>query len=320
MQPFQDYLQPDFINTQMYDISLSSMWAINNFGSLEDSFALAQQMGFIGIELNHQLSSAMLKGIDFSQYQVRSVHEPCPADIPAPVLTNNDWLVSALDEESRKKGILAVQRSIDLAQQLGASLVVVHCGTVKGNFPANKELHAVYLQHGTSSEAFQMLKSVMLKERAENGGRRLQAVKNSLSELIDYASRYSIRLGLENRYHFPDIPSPDEMEELLGLAGPEQLGVVYDTGHGQALDALGFYSHYTWLDRFKDRIVGVHLHDVQGIRDHLSPGTGTVNFEEIAKALPVNALRTMEIRSDQTPIQVVAGLKTLAEKGCVQCL
>ena len=61
------------------------------------------------------------------------------------------------------------------------------------------------------------------------------------ARVVQATGASGLRLGLENRYHFFDLPSPDEMEELLSLASPDRLGFVYDVGHAQALDRLGFY-------------------------------------------------------------------------------
>ncbi len=125
-------------------------------------------------------------------------------------------------------------------------------------------------------------------------------------------------LGLENRYHFMEFPSPDELGELLDLAGPERLGFIYDVGHAQALSRLGFFPHEEWLTRFAPRIIGTHLHDVIGIQDHLAPGLGDVDFDLIAAYLPKEAFRTCEFLGSNTPEQVRNGLKVLQEHGCIQ--
>ena len=68
-------------------------------------------------------------------------------------------------------------------------------------------------------------------------------MKKSIVELLAYAEPLGIRLGIENRYHYMEFPSPDELEILLGLAGPERIGFIYDVGHAETLDCLGFYPH-----------------------------------------------------------------------------
>src|SRR4030042_250970 len=98
--------------------------------------------------------------------------------------------------------------------------------------------------------------------------------------LIKYALQFNVKLGFENRYHYMDIPIIDEMEELLCLADPGQLGFIYDVGHAQALDRLGFFPHSEWLTRYSARIFGTHLHDVIGVSDHFAPGLGEIDFKK----------------------------------------
>ncbi len=299
------------------DISISTMWSMDRFASLEGFFLASRDLGFTGIELNHQVTPAMLEGVDLNRVNISSIHEPCPTEISIQEQARHDWLISSLDEESRRKGVAAIRRSIDLAHRLDARQVVVHAGMVAGNFPAKRYLHSVFYTDGADSATLQEIRKQMISMRAKGSRARLEAVKISMKELLEYAGQFSIRLGLENRYHYQDIPGPEELAELLELAGPDELGFVYDCGHAQALDALGFYPHQAWLEGFGNRIIEVHLHDIQGLQDHLAPGTGEIDFGEIAKSLPATALRTLEITSDQTPLLVDAGLKFLVEKGCV---
>jgi sugar phosphate isomerase/epimerase len=155
------------------------------------------------------------------------------------------------------------------------------------------------------------------KDRADLIGTRFEAVKRSLDELLEIADRNHIRLGLENRYHHMDIPSPDEMEMLLSMAGEDQLGVIYDVGHAQTLERLGFYNHKQWLDRFSSRIIGVHLHDVIGLDDHQTPGEGEANFAELPAYLSKHAFRTLEVKPKITAEQNTSGMRSLQEQGCI---
>ena len=103
---------------------------MKNFASLGDFMEAGRRIGFGKIELNHQVDSSMLEGIHLDGHRFSSVHEPCPADISVATLKKRDWLISATDEACRREGVKAMQRSIDLAQQLGAGAVVVHSGSV----------------------------------------------------------------------------------------------------------------------------------------------------------------------------------------------
>jgi sugar phosphate isomerase/epimerase len=259
----------------------------------------------------------MLEGIDLSRYQISSVHEPCPADISADELKKRDWLVSSKNEDCRHEGVKAIQRSIDLAGQLNASIVVVHAGHVNPDTGPEKKLRALIASGRRESDEYSEIQGQMIQARAESEA-GFESVRKSILELLDYAEGSGVRLGIENRYHYMEFPSPDELEILLSLASADHIGFLYDAGHAQTLDVLGFYPHEEWLKRFGHRIIGTHLHDVVGTTDHYAPGLGSIDFDMIASYLPEGALRTCEFQTFNTPEQVKAGLKVLVERGCIK--
>ncbi len=180
-----------------------------------------------------------------------------------------------------------------------------------------ERLRRLYDAGQYQSEEYLEIKQQMIKMRQEMASACLEAVKKSLAELLAYAAGSGICLGIENRYHFFEIPSPDELGELLNLAGPDQLGFIYDVGHAQALSRLGFYAYDEWLKRYAHRLIAVHLHDVKELQDHLIPGQGEVDFDLLAKFIPESALRTLEFQGHYTQEQVLAGLRFLQQHGCI---
>jgi sugar phosphate isomerase/epimerase len=300
--------------------SLSTMWAMKNFADLNGFFVAAKKLGFQKIELNHQVNSIMLSHVRLDHIQFSSVHEPCPADISMSDLVKRDWLISSQDEDSRRRGVKAVKRSINLAYELGAPFVVIHCGNVSMNMSLEGELRALLEPGIVQSDEYLDIKFQCIQSRKDLAGPRLQAVKKSLNELIKFADQFQVKLGLENRYHFMDIPSIDEMGELLNLAESTRLGFIYDVGHAQALDRLGFYSHEDWLQRYSSRMFGSHLHDVIGVTDHYAPGLGEIDFKFIANFLPETAFRTFEMLPGNTLAQVNVGLDLMIETGCIKYL
>jgi len=294
------------------------MWGIGRFSPFAGFFATGRQLGFRCFELNHGVNTAMLEGLDPQRYPIVSVHEPCPADISTHELKARNWLVSSLIDDERRQGVLAVQRSIDLARELGAGLVVVHPGQVEIDLKLENELMALFRAGQTSTPQYAELRERLVAARAARVDAHLEAVQRSLAELAEYAGRAGVSLGLENRYYYHNIPLLDEMDLLLQRLDPERVGFWYDVGHAQTLDRLGFGRHEDWLLRFHDRMVGAHLHDVQGIDDHLPSGLGEVDWAMVAAHLPAGVLRTCEFRNSSLPEQVAAGLQFLAAHGCLQ--
>lgn len=302
----------------MWNVALSTMWGIGQFDHLADFFTAGQQIGVQQFELNHKVNSAMLAGLDLTRYRIGSVHEPCPADTSASTLDDRNWLISAPDEEGRRQGVRAVQRSIDLARELGARAIVVHAGKVDVDSQLEKTLRRLFEAGQAQTPPYNEAKDRLVTARAAQAEANLEAVQRSLVELAEYAGRLGIRLGIENRYHYLEIPLWDELGRLLEAVGDERVGFWYDVGHAHTLERLGFYAHEAWLQRYASRMIGVHLHDVIGLKDHQAPGSGEVDWKLVVNYLPKDVIiRACEFRHYLTSEQVVAGLQFLADKGCI---
>ena len=301
----------------MWNTSLSTMWAIGRFRELGTFFAAGQQLGFQAFELNHQVDSRMLEGLDLGRYRISGVHEPCPADLPVATLKARDWLVSSDDEDNRKQAVRIARRSIDLAQALGAPIVVLHAGRVDVDPEHERALWNLYEAGQAGTPRYHDMKAGLVTARALVAEQNLAAAIQSVAELAQYANGLGIRLGLENRYHYLDIPLPDELDSLLEAAGHGPNGFLYDVGHAQALHNLGFVEHEEWLQRLASRLIGLHLHDIRGLVDHGAAGRGEVDWDMVARYLPRDAVRTVEVHASNTPEQIAVSLQFLADKGCV---
>jgi sugar phosphate isomerase/epimerase len=300
-----------------FEVALSTMWAIGRFRDLAEFFRAGKEMGFRRFELNHAIRSPMLEGLSLDG-MIASIHEPCPADVSMATLKERNWLISAPDEEDRRQGVAAVQRSIDLAHRLGVKVVVVHAGRVDLDAALESTLVKLYHEGKFGQPEYARAKEAFIGARATRARANMRSVRRSLMELCEYAARLGVHLGLENRYHYQDIPLPDELDELLDLGCGEVVGYWHDTGHAEVLQHLGFGTHEGWLRRFagpQERTIGVHLHDVVGLRDHLPMGLGEVDWQMVGRYLPATALRTFEFQPFNSPQDVAAGLKWLAERG-----
>jgi sugar phosphate isomerase/epimerase len=296
------------------NIALSTMWAIGRFESLADFFETGRELGFAQFELNHAITSAMLEGLSLDG-MITSVHEPCPADLSVAELKKRKWLISAPDEENRRQGVAAVRRSIDLAHRLCVPVVIVHPGGVDMDPALESAVINLYKQGRFDQPEYTQAKERFMAGRAAQAKVSMRAVRRSLLELAEFAAQKGVRLGLENRYHYQEIPLPDELDDLLDLGCGEVVGYWHDVGHALVLQHLGLGSHEEWLRRFagpEGRLLGIHLHDVVGLKDHLPVGVGQVDWQMVASYLPAGALRTCEFQPFNLPEEVAAGLKRVA--------
>lgn len=295
------------------EYALSTMWGVKRFTDLGPFFVNGEKAGFTCFELNHGVNSSMLVGLEGRKIQ--SVHEPCPADISTTILKKNDWLVSSLHEEKRKKGVESVMRSIDLAAALGAAAVVVHPGHADSGYDSEDRMRQLFAAGAQGGGEYAELLEMNREARARTAPFNLEQVAKSLDELAGYAFARGIVLGLENRYHFHEFPSPDELAPLLEIGPPGTIGFWYDVGHAETMSRLGFFPRRDWLDRFASKIVGAHFHDLSGVEDHHYAGDGTLPWEDLVGRIPSSALRTCEFRNSCGVEEIARGREFLEALG-----
>ena len=224
----------------MFDVALSTMWAVGRFPELADFFDAGRKLGFARFELNHAITSAMLEGLSLDG-TITSVHEPCPADLSMNVLKERNWLVSAPGEEDRRQGVAAIRRSIDLAHKLGVGAVIVHPGRVDIDTDLESKLASLYRAGKAGRPEYARAKERLAAARAAQAETNMRSVRRSLVELAEYAARMGVRLGLENRFHYHEIPLPEELEDLLHRSAFVLESMIYgepDEKHDEVIAAM----------------------------------------------------------------------------------
>ena len=301
----------------MSNVSLSSMWAVGRFTAAAAFVAAARRVGCAHVEANHQVSPAMFAGLVALSREhpglVSSVHDTCPAVMELREMTKRDWLLSSPDPACRAEAVRIARQTIASAQIVGARAVVLHIGRVRGPGQLEKQLRARFDNDGlwTAPETA-ALRQELIRERARLREPYLEAVTASLLELAPAARAAGVRLGLENRYYYPELPAWDEVGLLLDRLPADVFGYWHDTGHAQNLESLGLTRHEDWLRTYGPRCVGVHLHDCAGLHDHLPPGRGAIDFAMVRQYVPPTAIRVLEISPEHPEEAVAASVRHLA--------
>lgn len=292
--------------SSLFPLALSTMWMQHRFDYLTDFAVAARELGFDGIEVSHIVTPATVGNADVTRLGIRSVHFPAPL-APSPFGQPAEALLSSPDENARRWAVTQGYGSIDLAATAGATAVCLHLGET----PAARHLEWALAQRFLGGQRNTAVYAAALAEvqadRARVAPPALAAAQRSLAELANYARPRGVRLGIESRVQYWQIPTFDELGWLLENSDPDVVGFWYDCGHVQVLHNLGFHQHGAWLSAYASRIVGVHLHDVVGLRDHLLPGLGELNFAGITSALPPDARVSCELDWYYTPQEIVAG-------------
>ena len=136
-----------------------------------------------------------------------------------------------------------------------------------------------------------------VKEREKKAPYYLQRSKECLLRIVDYAASKNVKLGIEGRSGYEEIPSEREIPALLDeINAPGQVGYWHDFGHIQIKENLGFVDHAEWLAEIGPRMLGGHLHDVEfPCNDHRPPFTGMIDYDKLIPLLPKPMLFVWEM-------------------------
>ncbi len=274
--------------------ALSTMYWQHKGWSLQAFWEIAQSLGCEGIEISHIVREEDVQDLRPDEVPIVAVHAPAPKrDGPA------GWdamrLISTPDESARQWAVAQVEHSIRWAARMGAPVVCVHLGVVEHVAREVWVLEQRYLAGQRGQPVYEAHRSRVEAIRRRWAAPYLEAARRSLDTLAACAAREGVRLGLESRRYFHEIPTLAELEYLLANSDPAVVGFWYDVGHCQVLSNLGMIPHDAWWHRVPDRLVGVHVHDVIGLRDHLVPGTGDVPWHQAATFMATATVITFEV-------------------------
>jgi sugar phosphate isomerase/epimerase len=295
-------------------IGLSTSWN----GPGHNAEALLDQhrgLGFRRLEAYMHFSAdelaALASAASARDMHIASLHAPCP-------LGTDGWggrerwtdSLSSTNAADRGRAVEAIRRSIDAAAEIGAQAIVVHLGN-SGVAPRQGSIVDTIARFGRLSDEHRRLRDQAWTEREAAKGPHLEAGLRSIRELGEHAVGSGVRIGVECRDGYHEIPSLDEFADVFAATDGLPVGYWHDAGHGAKLDFIGILEHEELLRRYGERLVGMHVHDTHGSRDHLAPGMGDTDFDMLARYLGPKTIKTLELSRNVTPRQISQGLEIL---------
>ena len=262
------------------------------------------KLGFELIELDHGIRMPLMPGIqrmfDGGEIRFSSLDNFCLLPDEAAVASPGCYKFSAASVGERERAVTQTFQAIDLAGQLNAPFVVLHLGEVTMP-PITDRLIAMAKAGQYLSREYVRLKIKAVQERERHAPQYLQHVKDCLRRVIEYAGSKGVRLGIESRRAFEDIPTERELAELLDEMNSPQLGYWHDFGHSQIKENLGFIDHAEWLRAVGPRTFGCHVQDcIWPAREDQLPFTGAVDFEKLVPLLGTNCLFVWKMNPNRT--------------------
>jgi sugar phosphate isomerase/epimerase len=262
------------------------------------------KLGFDLIELGQAIRMPLVSGIqkvvDAGEIRISSLHNFCPLPAKGTQTSLDVYKFSASSAAEREAAVTQTLRTIDFAAELNAPFVVLHLGQANMS-PITDRLIAMAKTGKYLSREYVRMKINAVQEREKIAPECLKWVKDCLRRIVEYAASKNIRIGLEARRDYEQIPTERELAELLEEMNSPHLGYWHDFGHSQIKENLGFIDHDEWLRVVSPRAFGCHLQDcIWPARDHQPPFTGSIDFENLVPLLPGNCLFVWEMSANRS--------------------
>jgi sugar phosphate isomerase/epimerase len=300
-------------------VSLSSCW---NSHRHTDGYEMAQEiaaLGFPFMELSHgirlSLVPGILKAVDEGLIRVSSVHNFCPLPPGVVGAAPNLYEPTGRSRQESSLWFRHTLKTLDFARRVGATLMVCHSGSVRFWW-RNPELRLDQYREGkdaASLEAdahYRQLRERCLKRLRGKQQAAFRHMVDSYRRIGPLALERGVRIGIENRDGFVELPLDDEMPDLLATLGaPEVFGYWHDSGHAQLKEQLGVITHRHLLERNAERQFGFHLHDVsEEEKDHQPLGTGIIDWPMVRSFVRPHHLLVLELHPRTRARSVSASL------------
>jgi sugar phosphate isomerase/epimerase len=276
------------------------------------------ELGFELIELGHGIRLSLVPGIqkmfDAGEIRFSSLHNFCPLPVEVMMASPDCYQFSALSAEERERAVKQTLQTIDFAERLGAPFIVLHLGEVKMR-PITEPLISMSKAGKHLAREYVRAKLKAVETRERRAPAYLQRVKDCLRRIIEDANTKNVRIALESRRGYEEIPSERELPELLAGLDSGHVGYWHDFGHSQIKENLGFIDHAEWLGAIGPRAFGCHVQDcIWPARDHEPPFTGGVDFDKLVPLLPTNCLFVWEMNPNKTADAIRQSIRIWKER------
>jgi len=293
--------------------SLSTCWNSHRHTDGRAMLREIRGLGFSWAELSHGTRVSLLPGIleavEAGEMRISSVHNFCPLPMGVNYPAPNLFQFSAARARERELAQRYTVKTIEFAERVKAPVVVLHCGCIEMKNYTDKLLNLVVRREAVAEKYARLCLEVDEKREAKKGP-FVERVTEQLKSLGPVAEARGVKLGIENRQALEELPLDADFQFLLRELASTAFVYWHDTGHAQIKENLGFIHHAMQVESLRDRLGGIHLHDVEFPgRDHLPPGRGMVNFGALKPFVTPEHIKVFELSPGLTGKDIRAGVE-----------
>lgn len=301
----------------MTEFGISTRWNAHRHTHAESMVDEILALGVRRVELGYNIRSdfvpAIKRLIQEKIIHVDSVHNYCPVPAIASAGDPELFTMASPDRRVRDAAHTYTAQTIRFAAEIGAKIVVVHCGNVDMK-ALTPELAALCRAGKRYSNTFEQLKYKLVVQREKRVSAQLANMRKEIERLIPLLQETKIRLGMENLPSWEAIPTEQECLAIIKEFGAEHLCSWHDFGHGQIRENLGLSHHRRSLESLSHVLGGVHIHDViPPATDHVMPPAGSIDFTQFRRFVMGETVRILEPSPHISSADVADGLRVLRE-------
>jgi len=273
------------------------------------------ELGFSHIELSHGMTVAKLPGIrkafQRGLFTCAGVHNFFPAPVEVMIDAPDAYEFTSHRPFDRQRAMDLTLRTLEVAAEFGASYLVLHMGSVPMN--PRKWSHALTTMAAAGRAHhpdFIKTKIAMVKKREKIAPLYYHRALEAITTIAGHAAQSGVKLAIESRSHYEDMPSEREMLTLQQhFADNPLVGYWHDFGHVQLKHNLGLLDHSEWLERISPHLIGGHVHDVEWpARDHRVPFSGTIDYRPLLEFFPPDCPLVWELSSSRDATEIRSAL------------
>ena len=219
-------------------LSVSTCW---NSGRHTEGAEMLQELldlGFTRVELGHGIRLSLMEGVqrmvEAGKVTISSLHNFCPLPVEITRASPDCYQFSSPDERERERAVKFSFQTIDFATRLGAKFVVLHLGRTPIDDYTEKLVRMAEVGLGQSRKYIDT-KLTCIKQREAKAAPFLRRSIECLRRVANYAAEKDIKLGVESRHCYEEIPNETEMIEVLNEFKDSQFSaLVAPCGSGKS--------------------------------------------------------------------------------------
>jgi len=302
--------------------AFSTCWNNSRHHDGEAMIAEILELGFSRIELSHGMTIGKLPGIKKAYQQnmftCAGVHNFFPSPVEVMIDAPDAYEFTSHRAWDRKRAMDMTLRTLDVAASFNATYLVLHMGSVPIN-PARwtKKLTAMVRDGLQRHPKCVKLRHNFIRKREKTAPRYYARAADALATIAERAAEVGVKLAIESRSRFEDMPTEAEMIRLMDqFKDNPWVGYWHDFGHVQLKHNLGLLDHPQWLAAIAPHLIGGHVHDVAWPdRDHRVPYFGaTIDYAALLPHFPSDAPLVWELSPSRDAGQIREALAIWKEE------